>query len=132
MTNIDYQEKMLVDVYEGENFEVAKKNRLLGQFELNLSKDKKRGETFVKVSMSLDKSGILIVRATESHNPTNHVEFLVDSLTMESQRIMNPSSKFRGEDLTGKLISEEIHFHLYPDITDGTGLSISLLDHLTS
>jgi len=63
-TFMDYQESVLVQVFEGERPKICD-NKLLGQFCLEISEKLPRGEPKIKVKFQIDANGILKVSATE-------------------------------------------------------------------
>ena len=78
-TIIDYQEDIMISIYEGEN-EYVKFNKLLDKFYLKDIPRRLKGEVVCKVTFSIDKNNILTVSAVEtSSNLSNYREIKVVS-----------------------------------------------------
>ena len=64
-TSLDFQDTVIINIYEGEN-KYVKDNDLLGTFELVGLPKKLKGEVNIDVKFDLDKDGILSVAAVET------------------------------------------------------------------
>lgn len=74
VTTTDYQTKMTVSIYEGEDAKVEN-NNLLGEFILSNIPSKKRGQEPVEVTISSDAEGLIHVTAkVKSNNSTSDIQ----------------------------------------------------------
>jgi molecular chaperone DnaK (HSP70) len=86
-TIMDYQEDIIISIYEGEN-EYVKYNKLLDKFYLKDIPRKPKGEVNCEVSFSIDKNNILTVTAVETSSKlSNYKEIKVVSNRRELNNI---------------------------------------------
>ncbi len=88
-TSEDYQESILIGVYEGEK-KYVKDNHLLGEFELTDIPKKPQEDVEVEVTFSIDANGILTVSAVEtSQGVNNSIKIINDKGFNEKEVIDN-------------------------------------------
>jgi len=87
-TSYDYQEKISIGIYEGEN-KYSKDNHFLGEFILENLPKKKAGEVKDDVTFSIDSNGILTVSASEvsEGNISNYIQIINDKEFNKDQSI---------------------------------------------
>ena len=90
----DYQEKMTMEIYEGEN-NYVNDNHFLGKFSLVDIPKKKAGEVKEKVTFYIDENGILTVSAIEiSQGITNSIKIINDKGFQKDEIIENINQTF--------------------------------------
>ena len=91
-TSVDYQEKIRIGVYEGENYYV-KDNHLLGNFYLVDLPKKKAGEVEDDVTFSIDENGILTVSAIETSKGINNSIKIINDKGFQKDEIIENINK---------------------------------------
>ena len=81
-TAFDDQEKVVIEVYQGEN-ELAKNNHLIGKATLDNIKKGLKGEPKISVSFDIDQNAVLSVKATDLF--TNSLTSAVFDYDLEQQ-----------------------------------------------
>jgi molecular chaperone DnaK (HSP70) len=67
----DEQTYVFIQIFEGENFKKAKRNRLLGSFTIDGLPKKPKGQEHIDVTFRIDEEGILQVIGQTSIKSTN-------------------------------------------------------------
>ena len=86
-TSSDFQESILVEVYEGEK-KYVKDNHLLGSFILSDLPEKKQGEVKVDVTFNIDANGILTVTAVEESKGLNNSIKIINDKGFNKEEII--------------------------------------------
>jgi molecular chaperone DnaK (HSP70) len=86
LTAEDNQTFVQIQIFEGENFEIAKLNRLLGSFVIDGLPKKPSGQVHVDVTFRIDEEGILQVKGETSEKSAN--------LTIQDYRGRIPPDEF--------------------------------------
>lgn len=100
-TYADYQEAVVIQIYEGERA-MTKDNRKLGRFELTGIQRAPRGVPQIEVSFDLDCNGILKVSAKDkASNKENQIEVKNDTGKLSKEQVdqmLRDTEKFKAED----------------------------------
>lgn len=136
-TAVDNQQTVLIQIYEGERV-MAKKNNLLGKFELNGIPSAPRGVPQIEVTFTLDSNGILKVSAIDKGTgKSNSITITNDKNRLSKEEIdkmVAEGEKFAEEDKTTKERIEarnglENYAHgLKNQINDENGLGAKISD----
>jgi heat shock protein 5 len=130
-TNADNQDRLLIQVYEGERAK-TKDNRMLGKFELVGIEPAPRGKPKIEISFEIDENGILEVQAKDKQSGKKEMITISKdkgSLSQEDiDRMIAEAEKFEDEDkalrarIDERNALETFAYNLRQQITDESRL----------
>ncbi|KAJ4971920.1 hypothetical protein NE237_005019 [Protea cynaroides] len=108
-TSLDYQTKMLIDVYEGERI-MTRDNNLLGKFEISGIPPAPIGVPQISVQFEIDVNGILIVSAEDRTNGQTNKITITNKMgrlsKQEIEKMVQDAKKYKEEEEEHKKAGE--------------------------
>ena len=104
-TSVDYQKKILINIFEGEE-ETVDKNKKIGKFQIINIPPKKKGEVKINVFFRINENGILEVDAQEIDNEKNNngIKIINSKLNLNNQLNLIQKIETIEPSITNKLI----------------------------